>query len=399
MEFQFGEEEEQLRKDIRAFVKSELPSDWPLGLFEEPESEEGWAFVMSISKKLSQKGWLTMTWPREYGGQGASPWKALVYAEEVGYWGIPGTGMGVSGVSWVGPSLILFGTEEQRRKYMPLIASGDPDGVWCTGYSEPNAGSDFANLRTQALRFGDEYVINGQKIWTSAAHRARWCWLAVRTDPNSRKRHEGISIIIVDMKSPGVTIRPIWNYIGHHHFNEVFFDDVRVPVQNLVGEENRGWYQLMRSLGYERGGVAAGSYGHNKRVLEELVRYAVERGQMDKPEIRQGLADAAIDIEIQRLLAYETIWKMSQGKAPTFEPSRDKVLNDEILLRLSLVGMEILGPFSQLARSHPASRWFQDLGGVRSIYWNLIGMSSAAGTEFTQKNIIGQFGLGLPRSY
>lgn len=399
MEFQFGEEEERFREEIQDFVKVELPPDWALGMFEDGDSEDGWAFIMSISKKLSQKGWLTMTWPREYGGQSASAWKALVYAEEVGYWGIPGTGMGVSGVSWVGPSLILFGTEEQRRKYMPLIASGDPDGVWCTGYSEPNAGSDFANLRTQALRSGDEYVVNGQKIWTSAAHRARWCWLAVRTDPNTRNRHDGISIIIVDMKSPGVTVRPIRNYIGNHHFNEVFFDDVRVPVQNLVGEENRGWYQLMRSLGYERGGVAAGSYGHNKRVLEELVRYAESKGLMDKPEIRQALADVAIDIEVQRLLAYETIWKMSRGKAPTFEPSRDKVLNDEILLGLSTVGMDILGPFSQLARSGLASKWFQDLGGVRSLYWNLIGMSSAAGTEFTQKNIIGQFGLGLPRSY
>ena len=399
MEFQFGEQEEQFREEIRDFVKSELPADWALGMFEEGDSDEEWAFVMSISSKLSEKGWLTMTWPQEYGGQGASGWKALVYAEEGGYWGIPGTGMGVSGVSWVGPSLILFGTEEQRRKYMPLIAAGDPDGVWCTGYSEPNAGSDFANLRTLALRDGDEYVINGQKIWTSAAHRARWCWLAVRTDPNTRNRHEGISIIIVDMRSPGVTVRPIRNYIGNHHFNEVFFDEVRVPVQNLVGEENRGWYQLMRSLGYERGGVAVRSYGHNKRVLEELVRYADGKGLMDKSEVRQELADVAIDVEIQRLPAYETIWKMSQGKAPTYEPSRDKVLNDEILKRLSTVGMDILGPFSQLQRAGRASKWFRDLGGVRSLYWNLIGMSSAAGTEFTQKNIIGQFGLGLPRSY
>ncbi|OGP49141.1 MAG: hypothetical protein A2Y79_11090 [Deltaproteobacteria bacterium RBG_13_43_22] len=399
MEFRFSEQEERFREEIRDFVKAELPPDWALGMFEEGDSDEEWAFIMSISKKLSQKGWLTMTWPREYGGQGASGWKALVYAEEGGYWGIPGTGMGVSGVSWVGPSLILFGTEEQRRKYMPLIAAGEPDGVWCTGYSEPNAGSDFANLRTQAIRQGDEYVINGQKIWTSAAHQARWCWLAVRTDPKSRSKHEGISIIIVDMKSPGVTVRPIRNYIGNHHFNEVFFDEVRVPVQNLVGEENRGWYQLMRSLGYERGGVAARSYGHNKRVLEELIRYADGQGLTARSEIRQELADVAIDIEVQRLLAYETIWKMSQGKAPTFEPSRDKVLNDEILKRLSTVGMDILGPFSQLRRSGRALKWFRDLGGVCSLYWNLIGMSSAAGTEFTQKNIIGQFGLGLPRSY
>jgi 3-oxocholest-4-en-26-oyl-CoA dehydrogenase alpha subunit len=399
MEFQFGEKEEQFRQEIRDFVRSELPSDWALGMFDEGDNDEDWAFVMSISKKLAQKGWLTMTWPKAYGGQDASFWKALVYAEEGGYWGIPGVGMGVSGVSWVGPSLILFGTEAQRQKYMPLIAAGVPDGVWCTGYSEPNAGSDFANLRTQARREGDSYVITGQKIWTSEAHRARWCWLAARTDSNTPSKHKGISIIIVDMQSPGVTVRPIRNYIGNHHFNEVFFDDVRVPVENLVGEENRGWYQLMRSLGYERGGVAARSYGRNKRGLEELVRYADERGLMEKVEIRQGLAEAAIDIETQRLLAYETIWKMSQGKAPTFEPSRDKVLNDEILLSLSSLGMDILGPFSQLDSSAPGSKWFRSLGGVHSLYWNLIGMSAAAGTEFTQKNIIGQFGLGLPRSY
>jgi hypothetical protein len=399
MEFLFSEEEEQFREEIRDFVKKELPPDWSPGMFDEGDSDEGWFFVMSISKKLAEKGWLTMTWPKEYGGQGSSFWKALVYAEEGGYWGIPGTGMGVSGVSWVGPSLVLFGTEEQRRKYMPLIAAGEPDGVWCTGYSEPNAGSDFASLRTQALRQGESYVINGQKIWTSEAHRARWCWLAARTDLNTPNKHNGISIIIVDMKSPGVTVRPIRNYIGHHHFNEVFFDDVRVPVQNLVGEENRGWYQLMRSLGYERGGVAVRSYGRNKRVLEEMVRYAVEKGLMEQADIRQESANVAIDIEIQRLLAYETIWKMSQGKAPTFEPSRDKVLNDQILQRLSTLGMDILGPFSQLDPSAQPSKWFRDLGGVHSLYWNLIGMSSAAGTEFTQKNIIGQFGLGLPRSY
>ncbi|HMK65622.1 MAG TPA: acyl-CoA dehydrogenase family protein [Thermodesulfobacteriota bacterium] len=399
MEFLFGKEEEQFREEIREFVRQELPADWALGMFDEADSEESWAFVMSISRKLAQRGWLTMTWPKEYGGQGASFWRAVVYAEEGGYWGIPGMGMGVSGVSWVGPSLILFGTEEQRKKYMPLIAAGDPDGIWCTGYSEPNAGSDFANLRTLARRDGDAYVINGQKIWTSEAHRARWCWLAVRTDPEAPSKHKGISIIIVDMKSPGVTVRPILNYIGNHHFNEVFFDDVRVPVENLVGEENRGWYQLMRSLGYERGGVAARSYGRNKRVLEELVRYAREKDLMNKAEFRQGLGDVAIDIETQRLLAYETIWKMSQGKAPTFEPSRDKVLNDQILEKLSVLGMDILGPFSQLDPSAAKSKWFQDLGGVRSIYYNLIGMSSAAGTEFTQKNIIGQFALGLPRSY
>ena len=187
MEFQLGEKEEKLRFEIRKFVTEELSSSYSSSLFENEHFDEKWEFTMSISKKLSQKGWLTMNWPKEYGGLGASPWERLVYSEEVGYWGIPGTTMGESGVEWVGPSLILFGTEEQRKKYMPVIAAGEPDGIWCTGYSEPDAGSDFANIRTSAERKGDEYIINGQKVWTSVAHRARWCWLAVRTDPNPKK--------------------------------------------------------------------------------------------------------------------------------------------------------------------------------------------------------------------
>jgi alkylation response protein AidB-like acyl-CoA dehydrogenase len=203
---------------------------------------------MSISKKLAQKGWLVMSWPKEYGGQGASIIEQLVYQEEMSYWGVPGTMMGVGGVSWVGPSLMKYGAEEQKKKYLPLITSGEPDGVWCTGYSEPNAGSDLASLQTRAARAGNEYIINGQKTWTSAAHRARWCWLAARTDPNALKKHQGISLFIVDMKSPGITIRPLFDITGSHIFNEVFFDNVHVPVSNLVGEENRGWYQLIAAL-------------------------------------------------------------------------------------------------------------------------------------------------------
>jgi Acyl-CoA dehydrogenases len=191
MDFKFGEKEEALRKEIREFAREELPPGWLAVMLEEESRDEDWAFAMSISKKLSERGWLTMSWPEEYGGRGASLWEQLVYLEESGYWGIPGTMMGISGVAWVGPSLMMYGSEEQKEKYLPLIASGEPDGVWCTGYSEPNAGSDFANIQTRAVKEGDEYVINGQKTWTSAAHRSRWCWLAVVTDPNAPKNTNG----------------------------------------------------------------------------------------------------------------------------------------------------------------------------------------------------------------
>ncbi len=399
MDFLFGEKEEQFRKEIREFVKENLPTGQPgSSLLTEEHADETWEFSMSIAKKLSDKGWLTLSWPKEYGGMGASIAERLVFGEEAGYWGIPGIGMGVSGTGWVGPSLMLFGTEEQKKKHLPLIASADPDGVWCTGYSEPDSGSDFASLQTRAERKGDEYIINGQKIWTSAAHRARWCWLAAKTDPNVTKKHHGISIIIVDMKSEGVTIRPIPTYHGFHSFNEVFFSDVRVPVENLVGEENRGWYQLMQSLAFERG-VALGSSGSTRRILDELVHFAAETGAIKNPIVRQKLAGIAVEIEALRLLAYEAAWKTSEGMAVIYEPSRDKAYNDVILDKLSVIGTEILGAYSQMDPLHSDTKWTKIGGAIEAVYWSTPGMATAAGTTDTMRNIVGQYGLQLPKSY
>lgn len=401
MEFKFNEKEETLRGEIRKFVKEELPPDWiGLGLAEESRDAD-WEYAMSIAKKLSRRGWLTMAWPKEYGGLGASPWERLVYKEEVGYCGIPGTMMGVSGVDWVGPSLMLFGSEGQKRKYLPLIASGEPDGVWCTGYSEPDAGSDFANIQCRATKKGDEYVINGQKIWTSCAHRARWCWLAARTNFNVAKKNHGISLFIVDMKSPGITVNPLISYTGHHIFNEVFFDDVRVPASDLVGEEDRGWYCLMQALAHERGGIGAMNAGSFRRLLVELVQYVKETQHEGKPLsqnpiIRQKLADSAIEVEMLRMLALETTWKMSQGITVIHEPSRDKVFGTSILERLAITGTEILGAYSQM---EPDSRWARIRGGIQNIYLIFPAVSIAGGTDDIERNIIGQFGLGLPRSY
>ncbi|MDY7019127.1 MAG: acyl-CoA dehydrogenase family protein, partial [Chloroflexota bacterium] len=329
-------------------------------------------------------------------GQGASLWEQLVYDEETYYWGVPGVSMGVSGVDWVGPSLMTFGSEEQKNKYIPLISSGEPDGVWCTGYSEPNAGSDFANIQTRAVREGDEYVINGQKIWTSAAHRARWCWLATRTDFGVSKKHQGITIFIVDMKSPGVKVNPLINYAGYHIFNEVFFDDVRVPVSNLVGEENRGWYHLMQSLAFERGSVGSKNYGCNKRILDELVQYVRETQLSQNPIIRQKLADRAIEVETSRMFAYETVWRVSQGATVTCEAARDKAYSDQVGERLAVTGTEILGVYSQV---DPHSRWAKVKGSIQLLYLFFPGMATAAGTDDIEKNVIAQLGLGLPRSY
>lgn len=398
MDFRFGEKAERLRKEIREFVKEVYPPDYDGSLLSDSHDDKTWEFSMWMAKKLSQKGWLTLTWPKEYGGMQASLEEELVYNEEMAYWGVPGGGMGAGGTDWVGPSLIMFGTEEQKRKYLPLISSADPDGVWCTGYSEPNAGSDFANLQIRAERKGDEYVINGQKIWTSEAHRARWCWLAVRTDPEAEKKHNGISVVIVDMKSKGVTVRPILTYWGLHTFNEVFFTDVRVPVENLVGEENRGWYQLMQALSFERGSIA-GMSGYLKRVLDELVHYSKEAGLIKNPIVRQKLASTAVEIETLQSLTYETAWKADQGVPLVHEPSRDKLFRDMAAGKLAVIGTEILGAYSQLDPLNQNRKWTKLRGMVEDLYWFFPGISTGGGTPDTMRNIVGQYGLDLPRSY
>ncbi|MCP4756149.1 MAG: hypothetical protein GY866_35245 [Proteobacteria bacterium] len=398
MEFQFGKEEEAFRKEIREFVKENIPQERFGHKYEEEHDDEAWDFAMSIARKLAEKKWLTIAWPEEYGGMGASFWKQIVFKEEVGYWGIPGTTMGISGTTWVGPSLMLFGTNEQKEKYLPLIAAGDPDGVWCTGYSEPDSGSDLASLQTSAQRVGDQYIINGQKVWTSCAHRARWCWLACRTNTNVEKKHHGLSIIIVDMESEGVKVRPLKNVAGLHVFNEVFFNEVKVPAANLVGIENNGWKQLMKALSFERG-LAVTYRAFHQRLLDELLVYARDTELLKKPEVRQLLAELDTDIEVLKMLAYEAAWKADQGINVVYEPSRDKAYSDFMHEKVSRIGMKILGAYSMMDPMKKNNRWSKLQSLVEHFYWIAPGMAIAAGTTNTQRNIVGQFGLQLPRSY
>jgi len=398
MDFQFGEKEEKFRNEIRVFVRESFPDDFFGHLFDEEIDDESWDFAMSMSKKLSEKKWLTMSWPEEYGGSGATHWERVVFGEEAGYWGIPGLGMGISGTAWVGPSLMLFGTKEQQETFIPPIAAGDPDGVWCTGYSEPDSGSDLASLQTLAKQDGDDYVINGQKVWTSCAHRARWMWLVCRTDPEAKKKHHGLSLFLVDMKSKGLTVNPLKSFVGGHVFNEIFFKDVRVPASNLVGEKNNGWLHLMTALSFERS-IAIRSCGMARRIFDELLQYTKERNLFHKPEIRQKLADLAIDIEAAKLLAYEAAWKVGNGVSVIHEPSRDKANADILLEKLTRIGTDILGAFSQLDPLHKNTKWTKIQGAIEHLYFYCIGMAIAAGTTYTQKTIVGQFGLQLPKSY
>ena len=394
MNITFTRQEEDFRQELRDFLEGELPEGWdPLGQPGETP-EERHAFTRDMAKKLADKGWLTLAWPEEYGGQGRSVMEQVVYREEMSYWNVPGTDLGTGAISWVGPVLMIVGTEEQKQEHLSPIAAGER--YWCTLYSEPGSGSDLASLQTAAVRDGDDYVINGQKIWTSNAHIADWGWLAARTNPDAPK-HRGISLFMLDMKTPGVTVRPIVNMAGRHEFNEVYFDDVRVPAANLVGEEDRGWYTLAVALDFERSGV--GYSAAARRTLETLTEYAREtehNGQPlgKNPHVRRKLAQRYVETEVSRWLSYKVAWMQSKGLVPNAEASMSKMYGTELTQRVARTGMETLGMAGMLSQG---SKWAPLQGYIQQSYLSSTSATIAAGTSEIQRNIIAQRGLGLPR--
>ncbi len=395
MEFGFSAQEQAFRNEIREWLRKELPSDWFGFTREEQFHGEGWKWSKTMSKKLAANGWLTMAWPKEYGGQGRPAIEQAVFQEEVSYHGVPGYGMGIGGVQWVGPTLMLYGSEEQKKEHLPKIAAADT--WWCTGYSEPETGSDLASLKTRAVRDGDDYVINGQKIWTSSAHIADWCWLAARTDPNAPP-HKGISVFLMNMKSPGVRVRVIKNMPNLDYFNEVFLDEVRIPARNRVGEENQGWYIVAVALDFERGGLT--HYGEAKRALDKLCAFVKEAGHNGRgvsvtPVTRNRLGEIALEVEVQRLLAYRVAWLQGKGLVPNYQASVSKIFVTELKQRIARTGLEIMGQYSQLEFEERMA----PMGGMlERMYLATIGDTIMAGTSEVQRNIIATRGLGLPRA-
>ncbi|NOQ43901.1 MAG: acyl-CoA dehydrogenase [Dehalococcoidia bacterium] len=398
MDFKFTPEEEAFRQEVRRFIKEELPPmPGDLGTLESEFDPQNFEFTKQVAKKLGDKKWLAMNWPKEYGGLEASPIENMIFKEEATYHQVPGIDMGVGGITWVGPTLLILGNEDQKREHLPPLAAGEK--WWCTMYSEPGAGSDMSNVMCRAVLQGDEYIINGQKVWTSAAHIADWGWMLVKTDPDAPKKHHGISLLLVDMKTPGITVRPLLNMAGHLFFNEVFFDNVHVPKRNLIGEENRGWYYTMIAMAFERTmGVvfAAGA----QRLLDELVGFAkgtiVNGLPLSKnPSIRQNLADLAIEVEIARVIGYRIVWQQIKGELPGYEAPMIKVFASETLQRMTDVGTQIMGLYGQLWLG---SKWAPLHGMMADTYMNSAGMLIAAGTSEILRNIIAERGLGLPRS-
>lgn len=390
MDFRFTEQEERFRLDIQEWVRTEF-SRLSQGMDREDQFDpEHWPVTQAVAKRLAAKGWLTLAWPREYGGQARSHMEQAIFQEEMMFHGVPGTTAGVSGTQWVGPGIILYGTQEQKAYHLPAIAGGD--AWWCTGYSEPGTGSDLAGLQARAVRDGDDYLVTGQKIWTSAAHVADWCWLAVRTDPSAPK-HKGISVILVDMKSPGIRVRPIINMAGGHSFNEVFFENVRVPARNLVGEENQGWYVVAVALDFERSGIMYAAYA--RKTLGYIQQYvASESSVKEDPVARNLVADLAIQVEIQRRFAYRVAWLQGQSKPFNREASIAKVWGSEAQQRVAQGGMRILGLRGQLEAESKKNPW---QARIERQYLLTVSTTIAAGTSEIQRGIIAQRGLGLPR--
>ncbi len=391
MEFRFTPEQESLRQQIREFLKEELPEDRQVG--EEADTDEEWQFIRRFQKKLAARGWLVPHWPKQYGGADMGIMEQVIMKEETAYHRAPQPD--IFGVNMLGPVLMMFGNDKQKSEILPPIAAAD--AMWCQGYSEPEAGSDLASLKTRAVRDGDDYVINGQKIWTSNAHRADWIFLLARTDPDAPK-HKGISFLFAPMDTPGLTTRPLINLAGIHLFNEVFFEDVRIPATNLVGDENRGWYVGAALLDFERSGI--GSAAAALRSLDELVGYCREAGVDGKPLIadqmvRNLLADIAIETEVGRFLSYRVATMQARGEVPNMEASVAKVYLSELGLRLAQAGVQIMGLYGQVL---PESKKYARLLGEFTVsYMTSTGMTVAGGTSEIMRNVIATRGLDLPR--
>lgn len=382
-------EHAEFRAELRRFLDANLPrDDWDMRNDRDVVGHEQEMFTRAFRKKLAQQGWLTMGWPRDFGGAGASYMTQTVYMEEMSAAGAPGAYD--QGVWLAGPAVMMHGTKEQQDRWLPAMRTADVH--WCQLFSEPGAGSDLASLQTRAVRDGDEYVLNGQKIWTSGAQEADWGILLARTDPEAPK-HRGISYFMLDMKLPGVTIRPLVNMMGSEHFNEVFLDDVRVPADCLIGEENRGWYIATTTLDQERSSI-------NRVVMTRSTLYALidltrETAVLrSRAEIRHELAERYLEFEIGRWLCYRVAQMQSEGKVPNSEASVSKVFGTELQRQMGVTGMRVLGMAGQFEPGTP----YAPLKG-RVERWALAAPSYtiAGGTSEVNRNIIATRGLGLPR--
>ncbi|MBI3953613.1 MAG: acyl-CoA dehydrogenase family protein [Chloroflexi bacterium] len=391
MRFAFTEQEERFRVEVRQWLDGNLPQDWEeVG----EEGDEGAELRQrEMAKRLGERGWLAIGWPKEYGGAARPLMEQVIFKEEMSYRRAPG--LNVQGPEMIGNTILVFGSEEQKKRFLPPMSRGEV--AWCQGYSEPGAGSDLASLKTRAVEDGDDLVVNGQKIWTSQAHVADWVFVGVRTDPDAPK-HKGISLLVMPVKSPGLTVRPIINMANRKGLNETFYDNVRVPKANVIGEINRGWYVMAGLLDFERSGISG--FGGAQRNVEELCDYArkavVGGGPLiENVIVRHKLAQLMIDVGVGRMLSYRVAWMQSRGQLPNREASQAKLFSSELSQRIARQGCEIMGMFGIVG---PGSRWAALKGRYEQAYMSSVPATIAGGTSEIQRNIIATRGLGLPRN-
>jgi alkylation response protein AidB-like acyl-CoA dehydrogenase len=339
--------------------------------------------------KLAERGWLTMSWPEEFGGDSRSFEDQYLFQEACNYVGAP---TATVAVQQVGPTLMQFGTDEQKERFLPPIARGDVE--FALGYTEPDAGTDLASLQLRSVRDGDDYVFNGIKRFTSAAHRAEYIWLAARTDPEAPK-HRGISMFLVPTDSEGITVKPIWTLAGYRT-NEVYFDDVRIPATALVGEENRGWYYAAHALDFER--VSIFTVSGVRSVYDSLLKWAQTSGPMGRPAddegVRDTLATFRVELEVLQMLSYRNLGMIKRGEHPNHEASIVKIFSTEMMQRLQNAGTKMLGLYGQLT---PEDGRAPIAGRIEQGYRSAVMPTFGAGSNEVMRNIIATRGFGLPR--
>ncbi len=404
MDWKDTPEQAEFRKGVQDFIAARLPQyykDAKQRRMLEDDFENDWqgdfangtpeakAAAREWAAALAERGWGAPHWPKEYGGGGLSTFEQFILRQEFAIATAPI--VGGSGVSLLGPTLLIHGTEEQKKKFLAPTLRGDI--LWAQGFSEPGAGSDLASLQCRAIRDGDEYVINGQKLWTSAAHKANWIFILTRTDPEAPK-HRGISFLMADMTSPGVSVRPIMSMGFKHATNETFYEDVRVPVENIIGEENRGWYVAVTLLDFERSGISGAV--QQIQQLEDLIALVKADAAPHRASLVRGdIADRFIEAEVAMNISLRIASMQAAGRVPNYEASMGKMFTTEMSQRVARTGTKTFGLYSNLwAHSEPLS----PLGAqFTHSYADSVVMTIAGGSSEIQRNIISTRGLGLPR--
>jgi len=380
VDFEWDEEDARYRRELQAFLDACLPEGWEEMSRHGPGSDAQAEFSRSFCARLAERGWLTQSWPRAYGGADATPWRHAILSEEMWQRGEP-RGSQYMNVNWIGPTIMKYGSEAQKQLHLPRIAAGDV--LWCQGFSEPEAGSDLVSLRTRALRDGDDYLVNGSKIWTSYVNGAEFCFLLVRTDPDS-KRHKGISVLLAPMDAPGIVVREVPAVVGERYFHELFFDDARIPASCRLGPEGEGWNVVSYALAYER--VGAMRYARAGLTLDALARHAQESGQIEDPVVQEKLGAAREAVEASRLLSYRVIDLRARGSEPTADTNIARVAGTLCENAVSDLALELFG-----ADALEYGTW------AESYFRLAMTAGVAVGTTEINLNLIASRFLGLPR--